>query len=191
MVARLLTVGLTLGLSSLACLAVSPLSAAQAAYPGWSGYVAQPKRPHFRPWTKSERRAPSGCWRPQSAPLARASGYARQRQVTGEVYRGRQAQPVFTLPQRPPVRKAASIGRGVQIGVRFRPDRRSPPVVPGAAVEAQARAEYPAELHAQFRPMQRRRRPTYEELQRRQYRRPFARPAVAGVNPYGYWPAWR
>jgi hypothetical protein len=189
LVARLLTVGLTLGLSSLASIAVSPLSAAQAAYSGWTGYVAQPKRPYFRPSTRADRRVPIGRWRPQSAPIGRASGYTRQRQAVGEGFRARQSQPVFTLTQRVPVRKATSTtGRAVQIGIRFRPDRRLPPVVPAGD---QVESRYPAELHAQFRPMQPRRRPSYEEMQRQRYRTRYARPMMAGANRYGYWPAWR
>ncbi len=191
MVARLLSLGFTLGVSALTCLVISPLSAAQAAYPAWSGNASQPKRPYFRPLSNSERRPIVPRWRPQVRAVSRVatSAPAPRAGAANSNYTRRQTRPVFSL-QRTPPRKALPAGRGSQLGIRFRPEGRAS-TTNGASAAAAARDRlYPAGLHAQFRPVPRAPRPRYEALQA--YHR-TGLPTRGAPRPVGYgnWPHWR
>ena len=189
LVARLLSLGLTLGVSTLTCLVMSPLSAAQAAYPAWSGTVSQPKRPYFRPVSSSERRPMTPRWRPQASAGSRAATVASTSRAGAASYPRRQTRPVFSL-QRTPPRKAVPAGRGSQLGLRFRPDGRASTGDAASTAPAAHDRRYPASLHAQFRPVPRAPRPRYEALQARN----SAGLPMRGVPPlvrYGYWPHWR
>ncbi len=190
MVARLLSLGLTLGVSTLTCVVMSPLSAAQAAYPAWSASVSQPKRLYFRPVGNSERRPKIPRWRPQASAGSRAATAVSTSRAGAARYTRGQTRPVFSL-QRTPSRKAVPAGRGSQVGLRFRPEGRASTtdvVRPAAAAHDR---RYRASLHAQFRPVPRAPRPRYEALQARH----SARLPMPGAPPplirYGDWPHWR
>lgn len=189
MVARLLSLGFTLGVSTLTCLVVSPLSAAQAAYPAWSGNVSQPKRLYFRPLGNSERRPIIPRWRPQVSAGSRVAAFAPTSRAGAATYTRRQTQPVFSLPRTPP-RKAVPAGRGSQLGIRFRPEGRASTTNAASPAPAAHDRRYPAGLHAQFRPVPRAPRPSYEALQARQ-RAGLPTPRAPRLVRYGYWPHWR
>ncbi len=189
MVARLLSLGFTLGVSTLTCLAMSPLSAAQAAYPAWSGNVSQPKRLYFRPVSNSERRPMIPRWRPQVSAGSRAATFASISRAGAATYNRRQTQPVFSL-QRTTPRKAVPAGRGSQLGIRFRPEGRASTTNAASPASAAHDRRYPARLHAQFRPVPRAPRPRYEVLQAR-HRAGLPTPGAPRLGRYGYWPHWR
>jgi len=189
LVARLLSLGFTLGVSTLTCLVVSPLSAAQAAYPAWSGNVSQPKRLYFRPLGNSERRPIIPRWRPQVSAGSRVAAFAPTSRAGAATYTRRQTQPVFSLPRTPP-RKAVPAGRGSQLGIRFRPEGRASTTNAASPAPAAHDRRYPAGLHAQFRPVPRAPRPRCEALQARQ-RAGLPTPRAPRLVRYGYWPHWR
>jgi hypothetical protein len=97
-------------------------------------------------------------------------------------------------------RKAVPVTRGQELGLRFRPDESDssygevlvPPATGGTETSSPA-------LQSQFRPVQKRRKPTYEELQAETM--PPEPPLPAPILPYptiappppGFgpgWPAW-
>jgi len=97
-------------------------------------------------------------------------------------------------------RKAVPVTRGQELGLRFRPDERDPSqqhlVVPDPADTGR----YPSAGQGQFRPIERQRKPTYEQLQAERDRPPPVRgqyspypmlptPPLPG-NPQPYWPGW-
>ena len=185
MAARLLSLGFTLGVSALTCLLMAPLSAAQAAYPAWSGNASQPKRLSFRPLSDSDRRPTIPRWRPQISAGSRAT----TARAGAASYARRQTQPVFSM-QRAPPRKAVPAGRGSQLGIRFRPEGRASTTDAANPAPAAHDRRYPARLHAQFRPVPRAPRPRYEALQAR-HRAGLPVPAAPRLAGYGYWPRWR
>ncbi len=189
LVARLLSLGFTLGVSTLTCFVVSPLSAAQAAYPAWSGNASQPKRLYFRPLNNSERRPIIPRWRPHGSAGSRAVTFAPTSRAGAASYTRRQTQPVFSL-QRTPPRKAVPAGRGSQLGIRFRPEGLASATNSASLAPAVHDRRYTARLHAQFRPVPRAPRPRYEALQahHRAGRPTRGAPRLVG---YGYWPRWR
>lgn len=202
MVIRMLPVGLAAGIAGLFCVGLSPLSAAQAAYPTWSAYSSQAKRPQFRPWSRSERQVPAARWRPQAA-----SGSMRAPAVA----HGSRRPMTFFAPT--PRAQVAPAGRGgsryaapkmpLQRPVAvFRPDDREPASNAwGTAAEAAADPRVSA-LHAQFRPTEKRRKRTYEQTQAATVGRPgfsprmapsmaYGVPSLPAPPPYpGYWRQW-
>ena len=193
MVARMLSLGIALGFSTLASLGLSPLSAAQAAYPSWSVYAGQVKRPQFRPWYRGEPQSLAGRWRPQMAAPAerrRAQPASRDRTLRQPLFAG----------GRTWARKAVPVTRGQDLGVRFRPDERvSPYQQTGQPQGGEPLSAEQSQLHSQFRPTRNKRKKTYEELQANNAHRA---PAMAPAMPYpmvtaaplhgypGYWRGW-
>jgi len=168
---------------SACCVGLLPVSA-QAAAPQWGprATLGQPVFRQVRPDT----------------PVPRATSYARARYDAGRPARhagaGREQ-------ARAGARKAVPVTRGQELGLRFRPDDRDPAYGPSLSTphSPDAHGEETGALHSQFRPVERRRRPTYEELQQEQATVPSP---VAPVMPYpmmtppplpgggGYWPTW-
>ena len=187
MFARLFSWGLVLGLSALTSLGVSPLSAAQAAYPGWSVYAAPQKYPQFRPWSRATSRSMTAHRQPQVrafAPRAAKQSTNRRSSVAPAGRRGQQ--PVFS-GGRTGARKAVPITRGQELGLRFRPDERASPYGQPVAPQGDVGSDrYDAELHSQFRPTQPRRKRTYEELQAAEIPNP---PVPGHATPYPMVPA--
>jgi hypothetical protein len=194
--ARTFSWGLVLGLSVLASLCVSPLSAAQAAYPAWISYATQPKKPLFRPWTQADSRSlTSRRQSRKSIHMAPATG----RRPYSNRWPRQGVQQTFS-PHRAGARKAVPITRGQELGLRFRPDERASPYDrSGAPGDELAPAQDFSELHSQFRPARKRRKQSYEELQAEQL---GPQPVPGPVMPYptlpmppapSYhraWPAW-
>lgn len=88
----------------------------------------------------------------------------------------REYRPPLILPaERAGVRKAVPITRGTELGFRFRPDERESPYGQGGVSGAVSPSATQDSLHSQFRPVQPRRKPTYEELQQ----------AADPADPYG------
>jgi len=200
----MLPVGVAVGIAGLFCVGLSPLSAAQAAYPTWSAYSTQAKRPQFRPWSRSsERQVPAARWRPQAAsgsmraPATAARGNRRPMTFFAPTNRGRAATAAqggsrYAAPKMPLQRPA----------VVFRPDDREPgPDAWGAAGASTADPRQSA-LHAQFRPTAQRPKRTYEQTQSAAGgRTPFSTRMAPGMA-YGapplrvppmypqYWPQW-
>lgn len=196
MVARSLSIAVAVGFASLVSVGLSPLSAAQAAYPSWSSSVAQPQRAQFRPWGRTERHQPVARWRPQTAVPRAVSRPGNERR---EVYFGsRQSRRVFD-PTGVTRRYAAAKAPLPRPGVRFRPDHREP-VRESWGGREEATEWSRSGTQAQFRPADRRRRASYEETQ--SATRPLARAPAAPYRGYavpplamppvygGYWPRW-
>jgi hypothetical protein len=140
LVARLVSSGILLGLSCLAALALSPWSGAQGAQAPSSGLFVQVERAPRRPVLSSGfDRSSRPIWRRQGAPMIAA--------------------------ERAGSRKAVPVTRGQELGLRFRPDdNASPYSQPGFAPTDTGQPGSDA-LQSQFRPIPKRRKPTYEELQ--------------------------
>ena len=197
--ARTFSWALVLGLSLLASLCVSPLSAAQAAYPSWYSYATQPKTPMFRPWTREDARNLTGRSQiRKSAHRVPAGRVMGRRPLTGGWPR-QNVQQTFS-PGRAGARKAVPITRGQELGLRFRPDERASPYdqshLPADGVTP---SEGFAELHSQFRPARPKRKPTYEELQADDLREqigpgpamPYPGMPMPPAPPFHRtWPAW-
>lgn len=201
MFARMLYVGLVLGISALASLGLSPLSAAEGAHPGWSAHPTQAKRPQFRPWDRVESQSPLARSRRQAiAPSTRASAASGgQRYPATTTFGGGARQAVFSA-NRSGGRKAVPVTRGKDLGFRFRPDERESPYGQSAMPPDGDQSDaYQSELQSQFRPAQNRRKLTYEELQAESV---SPQPMVAPAMPYptmppplpgyggGYWRDW-
>lgn len=194
MVSRVISLGVALGLSTLASLALSPLSAAQAAYTGWSAYASPSKRPQFRPWRRSaERTVPATRWRPHAAPARRTFVNTAPRQTQATVPRATSGAR-FTR-EHATVRKATPVNRAQDLGLRFRPDPRRSPFDQSSAYTGESQDAARRRLHSQFRPAATQRKSTYEQLQAQ-------RPRMAGtpmvhyrpMSPPrgypGYWRGW-
>jgi len=165
--ARMLSWSVVLGLVALASLGVSSLSAAQAAYPGWSGYASHQSNPQFRPWSRADSKSLSVHRQSQMRSFSsRASAPSMKRRPWAAPLNRKGQQPVF-LGSRAGARKAVPITRGQELGLRFRPDERESPYGRGSAAPQgnAGSGGYAPELHSQFRPLRPQRRPTYEELQ--------------------------
>jgi hypothetical protein len=109
-------------------------------------------RSEFRPLSRSDDKTAYPVRRPQAAP-ERASGRTSSRAWLPDITSGRKGS-----------RKALPITRGQELGMRFRPDDRDP--VQGSA-RGPGNAGVPAQAQPDvaFRPVPRRNRPTYEELE--------------------------
>ena len=200
MVARVLSVGLALGLATSAGLGLAPLSAAQAAYPAWSGYTSATKRPQFRPWYRNDPSAIAGRWRPHVAASGRVADQPGYGHPMATEYQRRWQAPLFES-RRAVSRKVEPVGRGRDVGVSFRPDGRGALFDEASVTRDQVDlAPYGADAHSQFRPAPAKRKRTYEEIQaanrslRTSADAGMPYPTMPGMlpNPYGgYWPAWR
>lgn len=165
LIARTFSWGLLLGLSILASLCVSPLSAAQAAYPSWFSYAAQPKKPLFRPWTRADSRDLTSRRQNRKGVHMAPDASAMGRRSHPNKWPRQNVQQTFST-DRAGARKAVPITRGQELGLRFRPDERASPYDrSGLPADGVKSAEDFADLHSQFRPARSRRKPTYEELQ--------------------------
>ena len=200
----MLPVGVAAGIAGLFCVGLSPLSAAQAAYPAWSGYSSQAKRPQFRPWSRSERQAPAARWRPQAASgSVRAPAAARISRRPMTLFAPTPRSLTTTVAQRGS-RYAAPKMPLQRPGAVFRPDHREPASSSWDASGEPSADPRQTALHAQFRPTEQRRKRPYEQPQAVAFGRPafpptqmapampYAAPAVPvpPVYPPGYWPRW-
>ena len=199
LIARTFSWALALGLSVLASLCVSPLSAAQAAYPSWYSYAAQSKKPMFRPWTREDGRNLTPRSQNRMGVYRAPAGRAMDRRPHSNGWPRHNVQQTFS-PHRAGARKAVPITRGQELGLRFRPDERASPYdqshLPADAMKPSGDL---LELHSQFRPAPQRRKPSYEELQAESLREP---PVPGPAMPYPAlpippapvyrraWPAW-
>lgn len=178
-------------LLALAFLGGAPNMPAQAAGQQWAARMAplQPVFRHARQGIDSPRSTafPS---RIRAVPVAAGNGAPR--------YQPLRRSPSLSSAYRAGARKAVPVTRGQELGLRFRPDERDPAYGPSAPAQggpASAGNADPQELHSQFRPVQPRRKPTYEELH--QQTPPMAPdmgypmmtfPPMPGGG--GYWPTW-
>jgi hypothetical protein len=196
-VARMFSLGAVLRLSTLVSLGLSPLSAAQAAWPSSSAYTAPVAQPQFRPWSRADSLSPDPRnSRQRNTPAPRAAAAASRRWSFAPTPR-RRVHRGTTPSYRTGARKAVPVTRGQDLGLRFRPDERESPY--GQVTSPHDRGAYPSEPDSQFRPLQRKRKRTYEELQAENL--PSQPPPAAPVLPYpmpapplpgyrGYWPTW-
>jgi len=117
LVARMLSLSVLLGLSALAALGISSLSAAQAAYPGWSAYAAQSKNTQFRPWSRADARSQSVHRQSQMRAYSpRATTQSANRRSWVVSPNQRRHQPVFSA-NRAGARKAVPVTRGQELGL--------------------------------------------------------------------------
>jgi len=198
LVARLVSLGVAIGLSSLVGLGLLPLSTAHAAHSVWAAYAAQPKRPQFRPLNRTGRKSVSSRWRPHAAAAPRnvnpttatrtagsSTGYVRQTPFMLDPYGSRHL-----------VRSTPDTG----FGARFRPQRRGSTGTESPAVHTGTQMSgHSARLQSQFRPTRTQRRSSYEELQsgktttRRALAQRSTYPVVSARGAFGYaghWPGW-
>ncbi len=188
----MLSIGMVWGLANLIVFGLAPNSAAHAAYPNWSGYAPQAKRPMFRPTRGAQSGRAATRWRPHGTSVPRRTT------TTGPTVRF--AYPVFA--HRAQAAQSPSGNRSIvaaypRMGTEpeFRPNGRSSVA---EAVEAR-RAQRPV-LSPQFRPARERSRKTYEELwataqaSRQAFAGrvvPYAASPVQTLPGYGrYWPTW-
>jgi len=191
LVARLFSLGLAIGLSSLAGLGLSTLSAAHAAHPVWSVNASQSKRPQFRPWRRTGRKTVSSRWRPHAAIAPRTVSPSTATRPAGSSTGHRVRQIPFSL-DRDGSRNSSAMRSRKGFGGQFRPQRRG-------STEAQPTAGLSAGLQSQFRPTRTQRRKSYEELQagnnptRGAAARGKAYPMMSARGAFGYagyWPGW-
>lgn len=194
MVARLFSLGLALGLSSLALLGLSHFSSAHAAHPVWSAYAAQAKRPQFRPWSRAPRKSAGLRWRPQPEAVTRSRGSLIDSRMTGRPIAQRAEQPEFFADR---ARNIEPLAVRSGLGARFRPDQRRSGYGQRLAIGEQDRLDkYQARLHSQFRPPEARRKQTYEQLQYgiisvRRMGMPHWAVAASDMRGYGgQWSGW-
>lgn len=180
---------LVLGLSTLAALGSAPLSAAHAA---WGGYTYPSKSPQFRPWSRAEQGS-AARWRPQQVRYVRRAidteGARRPYTASPAI---RMHSPVFT-GGRWTARKAVPVTRGQDLGVRFRPEGRPPAYGQRDAQYGDGNADpHQLKLQSQFRPTRAGRKATYEEMQyarsspQRTYSPGMPYPLVPAQPMYGY-----
>lgn len=202
MVARLFSLGVVFGLSSLASVGLSNFSVVHAAHPAWSAYAAPSKRPQFRPWSRTPRKSVALRWRPQPEVVGslRSRGFATGPQVVDRSTAHGVSQLGFAA-HHGGARQAMLATQMQGPGVRFRPRQ-------GAAAHARSVAivgsnsragVYTTGLQSQFRPPRLKRKQTYEELQQgnASARRtavpmmPYQMVAASGAHMYtGYRSGW-
>lgn len=191
MIARLFSLGMLVGLSSVLTLGTAVFAPAVAAHPAWSGYAGQTKRPLFRPWSRYPRRSAALRWRPQPQPLTAA------RSAASAIAAGMPA--VSTEPlsgHSPGVGAAWPMRTQRNQDWRFRPDRRGS--AQAASRSGHGRADMRASrLRAQFRPPRVKRQRSYEEMQSEAgYPHPaggmvYGTLAASGAQGYRpHWPRW-
>ena len=175
MVARLLCIGLGLGLLAQVGLAFSPLSAAHAG-PAFTARQARP--PTFRPLVRGEpsQHGYAPAWRPRYQKASRTG--ARRPLFSRDT-----AAPLIATP-RAGVRKAEPATRGQELGLRFRPDERESPYYGQSGPPPDARGDraFSSESQSDFRPIPRRRKRTYEDLQS-ELSPPIPPPATGWESP--------
>lgn len=204
---RSVTLGLALGVSAVFGLALTPFTAAEGAYPSWGGYSSQVKRPTFRPWRgATERSGQYTRWRPHYAGVAPRTVPSQERVLVApstRKWQGAGETPVLRQSDH----NVANLARASRVGTRFRPDRRFTPggVVPDHT-DSQVAAVTVRDPHIGFRPTDRGRRGTYEDMQAaaagsyRSAGRPGYGAMTHGLAPTiapgatlaypRYWPAW-
>ena len=191
LIARLISLGVLVGFSSVLTLGTAVFSPADAAHPAWSGYAGQTKRPLFRPWSRYPRRSAALRWRPQPQPVTAARSAASAiaagvPAVSTEPLFGQSPEAVAAWPMRTQRNQ----------DWRFRPDQRGSAQV--ADLSGQGRADmHASRLHAQFRPPRIKRQRSYEEMQLQAgYAHPsggmvYGMLAGAGAQAYRpHWPRW-
>ncbi len=148
--------------------------------------IATP-RAEFQPTARADDRLSEGVTRRQRPVIPASNGLRGTRlpDLTGT---------------RTGARKAVPITRGQELGFKFRPDEREAPYgFSGGYAGDGATATQQGDPDTQFRPMPRRRKPTYEELQAEQaapqYPATPAMPYPALPTPPipgypGQWPRW-
>lgn len=164
--ARLFSLGLILGLSFPLSSGLLPGATAHAAQTGWSARSVQHRWAQFRPWSRTESKsAPIQRQSQMRSRSARPEGLSSGRR--GGVYgNSGQRQQAVLSDQRSGARKAQPITRGQELGLRFRPDDRETPYAHSLMPQAGGvNGPVSEELMSQFRPLPRKHRPTYEELQ--------------------------
>jgi hypothetical protein len=196
LVARLFSLGLALGLASLATLGLSHVSVVHAAHPVWSAYAAPAKRPQFRPWSRAPRKSAGLRWRPQpeAATVTRSPGSMVDLRTAGRSNAHRAPQPVFSADRG---RNAKLLDARSGLGARFRPDQRRSGYDQLPAIGERDRMDrHQARLHSQFRPHEARRKQTYEQLQSgiisaRRVGAPHWVVAASDMRGYGgHWSGW-
>jgi len=184
LVARLFSLGVMFGLSSLASLGLSNFSAVHAAHPAWSAYAAPSRHPQFRPWSRAPRKSVALRWRPQPEAVAasRSRGFATSAPVAGRSAAQGVSQLGFSAHHGSARRAMLTTEKQGQ-GVRFRPRHRGSAHARSAAVvgsNSQA-GVYMTGLQSQFRPPRQKRKQTYEELR---LRKASARRMLVPTMPY-------
>lgn len=151
----MLSLGAVLGLSVLATMGLSLFCLVEGAHPGWSTHAAPIKRPLFRPWDRA------GSTSFASRLRSQVMSVSRQSTSIGDARR----QDVFPA-KRAGGRKVVPVTRGQDLGLRFRPDEGDSAYGQSGVPSAHGGPGNPqSDLQFQFRPIQSRRKPTYEELQ--------------------------
>ena len=166
MVARLLSLGIVLGLSCLAALALSPWSGVQGAQAPSLGLFGQVERaPRHLTLLGGFRQSSAPIWRPRvSAPPLNGAAKRASPTPTGERLRRGRGAPMIAA-ERAGSRKAVPVTRGQELGLRFRPDDNASPYSQPGFAPTDSVQPGSAALQSQFRPIPKRRKPTYEELQ--------------------------
>lgn len=195
MIARLLSLGMLVGLSSVLTLGTAVFTPADAAHSAWSGYAGQTKRPLFRPWSRYPRRSAALRWRPQPQPVTAA------RSAASAIAAGASGVSTELLFGRSPAVGAAWPMRTQRNpDWRFRPDQRGPAQRASQVADRSGRGladKRALRMHAQFRPPRVKRHRTYEEMQSEAgYAHPsggmdYSTLAVSGAQGYrAHWPRW-
>lgn len=161
MIARLFSLGMLVGLSSVLTLGTAVFAPAGAAHPGWSGYAGQGKRPLFRPWSRYPRRSAALRWRPQPQPVTAA------RSATSAIAAGVSAVSTESLYGRTPGGVVWPMRTERSQDWRFRPNQRGPAQRAPQVTDRveHGRSGHALRLHAQFRPPRVKRQRSYEEMQ--------------------------
>ena len=193
LIARLVSLGVAVGLSSVAGLGLSSPSTVHAAQSVWSAHAAPTKRPQFRPWSRSTRVSVSTRWRPHADTRARTVNPATATRTAGSSTGRRVRQLPFVLDRHASPDSSRSTPR--VFGGQFRPQRRgSDRLTPASGGSRPQPGGYSAMLQAQFRPTRTQRRPSYEELQAgKDPTRGAVYPvgSTYGAMRYaGHWPGW-
>ena len=196
MFARTLSMGMVWGLANVIAFGLAPNSAAHAAYPNWSGYAPQAKRPLFRPTHGAQPARAATRWRPhETSGPRRATIRAAERLAYPVFLGGSQA------AQSPSGNRNVAVAYPrIRPGPGFRPDERSLPDRSSIAEPVAPRGAQRPLSPSQFRPALERSRKTYEELwataqvSRQAFAGgmiPYAPSPVPMLPGYGrYWPTW-
>ena len=182
MAARRVLLAMVLGCTALLPLGLYSAASVRAATPFFVGDSTPGKRTVFRPLTPVE--AHAAPTPQQRATQGADSRFGRAVPGAGWATGFRAGEPALISPERAGARKAVPITRGQELGLKFRPDERADPY--GQPRLSPGDSGYEAELQSQFRPVQPRRRPTYEELQAQSL--PHQPGAPAPVMPYPVMP---
>lgn len=196
MFARTLSMGMVWGLANVIVLGLAPSSAAHAAYPNWSGYAPQAKRPLFRPTHGAQLGHAARHWRPHDTSSPRRTTIRPAERLAYPVFVGGSQ-----AAQSPSGKRNVAVAYPrIRPGPGFRPDERSLPDRSSIAEPVAPRGAQRPLLPSQFRPARERSRKTYEELwataqvSRQAFAGgmiPYAPSPVPMLPGYGrYWPTW-